>query len=359
MKNRGLKKTISLCLVACMFICMTFFSASANSVNSSGERLQCQEIISLPDGGKIYVYNINGVINEFPVPPDGFDPLNASNETLETYGFPVRPSNPEEKAKWTERMKNYKTTPIPEIEQTEIVHGLNRAVPAQETSLITRALDSNTQSYNWSGYVAKGNFSQVQGDFVQPTISSSEPSYTHESTWVGLGGYYTNSGLVQTGTSITTYQGGRHYYAWYEYLSSANPNPEIRMTSVTVNPGDRIHAYCSFQKSNNKFNAYIANDTNGTSQAVLISISASEYFDQRTAEFINEHPSWGATDNGLTNYGVTNWTNCKVYTMTGTWMNLGSTTYYRVTMINRNGNVLAEPSNLSGTSFINTWRRRS
>lgn len=359
MKNKKNQKIIALCLVTISIISMSSLSASANSIENQNEKLQCQEIVSLPDGGKIYVYQIDGIINEFPVPPEGFNPLNASNETLETYGFPTKPTDPEELIKWTERMKNYKYTPIPEIEKTEIVHGFNKAAPKSKDTLSTKSLDQNTQSYNWSGYVAKGNFAQVQGDFVQPTIKSSEPSYTHESTWVGLGGYYANSGLVQTGTAMTTYQGGRHYYAWYEYLSSANPNPEIRMTSVTVNPGDKIHAYCSFQKSNNKFNAYIANDTNGTSQSVLISISSAEYFDQRTAEFINEHPSWGATDNGLTNYGVTKWTNCKVYTMSGSWVNLGSTTYDRVTMINNSSNVLAEPSNLSGTSFINTWKKRS
>lgn len=111
----------------------------------------------------------------------------------------------------------------------------------------------------------------------------------------------------------------------------------------------------SFQKSNNKFNAYIANNTNGTSQSILISISASEFFDQTTAEFINEHPSWGATDNGLTNYGTTKWTNCKVYTMSNSWVNLGSTTYDRAIMVGKNNRTMAQPSGLSGTSFTSTW----
>lgn len=86
---------------------------------------------------------------------------------------------------------------------------------------------------------------------------------------------------------MNTYNSGRNYYAWYEYLSANHRNPEIRFTSVVINPGDEIHTYCSFQKLNNKFNAYVANNTNGTSQSVLVTISASEYFDSSTAEYIN------------------------------------------------------------------------
>ncbi len=360
MKSKKFIKLLSLCLILCNILCATTFSASATPNNTTTGILEFQEIKELPDGGKIYVYNIDGIINEFPVPPEGFNPLNASNDVLETYGFPIRPTDSDELAKWILMMKKYKKTPIPEVEKTDIIHGLNKKIPTYLSQISTRALDGEHDSRNWSGYVAKGNFSQVQGDFVQPAIPDSEPSYTHESTWVGLGGHYENSGLVQTGTVMATHQGGRQYYAWYEYISPFHQNPEIRMNSVTVNPGDRIHAYCSFQKANNKFNAYIANDTNGTSQAVLVSISASEYFDQRTAEFINEHPSWGAiADNGLTNYGTTNWSGCQVYTMSGSWINLGSTTYDRITMRNANGNVLAAPFNLNGASFVSTWRRHN
>lgn len=348
MKKRQFFKVFSVCLVLCMLFSAISFSVSAEE--STGELLTCDEVIELDDGGKIYVYNIDGVINEFPVPPEGFNPLTATDKQLETYGFPPRPTDEKSLLDWNEMMSNYKCTPVPQLEKTGNSH-----LPAQKADVpSTLSLSSTTYYTNWSGYVAKGNFAQVQGDFVQPTIASSNPSYTHESTWVGLGGY--NSGkLVQTGTAMNTYAGNKEYYAWYEYLSPAHPNPEIRLKNVTVRAGDKIHAYCSFQKSNNKFNAYIANNTNGTSQSILISISASEFFDQTTAEFINEHPSWGATDNGLTNYGTTKWTNCKVYTMSNSWVNLGSTTYDRAIMVGKNNRTMAQPSGLSGTSFTSTW----
>lgn len=330
---------------------------------TDSDNLQYDYVTELPDGGKIYTYIIDGVENNFPVPPDGFDPLTASDETLATYGFPERPEDPAELSEWTENMSCYESTPIPEIEQTDRMHNVLqpavniRSLPAND---ITNA---TSYSYNWSGYIAQGGtneFAQVQGDFVQPTIQSGCASNTYESTWVGLGG--TNSGkLVQTGTAMNTSGGGRNYYAWYEYLSPSHPNPEIRFNSITVRAGDRIHCYCSFQRANGVFNAYVANNTNGTSQSVIVNISSSEFYDGTSAEFINEAPSVGGSIARLTNYGTTNWTNCQVYlTASSTWVSLGSRTTDRVYMVSSDGSrILATPSGLSGQTFKSTWNNYS
>ena len=339
-------------LVLTCTITMTTVADAADTTETS-RLLQCDHIVELSDGGKIYVYYIDGIENDFPVPPAGFKPIEASDEELATYGFPPRPDNEAELTEWNENMAAYKYTPIPQISQSDVIHGTylphftdNHSNP--------KSLDQTTGSSNWSGYVSKGSFAMVQGDFTQPTIDPSNPSYTHESTWTGLGGY--NSGkLVQTGTAMNTYAGNNHYYAWYEYLSPANPNPEIQFNSITVNPGDNIHTYCSFQQANNLFNAYVANNTNGTSQSVLVNISASEYFDSGTAEFINEKPSWGVTDNGLTKYGTTYWWNCQAYTMSCVWQSLGSTTYDKVIMYNTSGAKRAEPTAVNGQSFTSVW----
>ncbi len=340
-------------LVLTCTITMTTVADAADTTETS-RLLQCDHIVELSDGGKIYVYYIDGVENDFPVPPAGFKPIDASDEELATYGFPPRPDNEAELMEWTEHMSAYKYTPIPQISQTDVINGAYHQ-PLSNDSNTTRSLDQTYYHPFWSGYVAKGNFAMVQGDFTQPTINSSNPAYTHESTWVGLGGYNTGK-LVQTGTAMTTYGGTNHYYAWYEYLSPANPNLEVQFNSIIVNAGDKIHTYCSFQQANNLFNAYIANNTNGTSQSVLVNISASEYFDSSTAEFINEKPSWAATDNGLTNYGTTNWWNCQAYTMSCVWQSLGSTTYDKIIMYNPdNSNIRAVPNGLSGQSFISTW----
>ena len=55
-------------------------------------KLDYDRVEELPDGGKIYVYVIDGVENSFPVPPEGFQPLTADDKQLEVYGFPPRPN---------------------------------------------------------------------------------------------------------------------------------------------------------------------------------------------------------------------------------------------------------------------------
>jgi len=341
-------------LVLTCTITMTTAADAADTTETS-RLLQCDHIEELSDGGKIYVYYIDGIENDFPVPPAGFKPIEASDEDLATYGFPPRPTEEDELAEWTETMSAYKYTPIPQISQTDVFNGAYQPSSSLNSSA-TRGLDQTTNSKIWSGYVSKGNFAMVQGDFIQPTIASSNPSNTHESTWVGLGGYGVQK-LVQTGTAMNTLNGTHHYYAWYEYLSAIHNNPEIQFASIIVNPGDSIHTYCSFQQANNLFNAYIANNTNGTSQSVLVNISASEYFDSSTAEFINEKPSWGVTDNGLTNYGTTYWWNCQAYTMSCVWQSLGSTTYNKVIMYNPvTYDIRAVPTAVNGQSFTSVWQ---
>ena len=231
-------------------------------------------------------------------------------------------------------MSTYKYTPLPVVEKSNVVRDIyqptNKETLKADSNI--NGLESTTGSLNWSGYVAKGNFAMMQADFVQPTINPSNPSYTHESTWIGFGGYNSKK-LVQTGTAMNTDDGSKNYYAWYEYLGTSVAYPEIRFTNIKINARDNIHTYCSFQKANNKFNAYVANNTNGTSQSVLVTLPVDEYFDDSTAEFINEKPTV-SIDNGLTNYGTTNWTNCQIYKMSNIWVNLGSTTYDKVIMYN-------------------------
>lgn len=362
------KYRIQLNKVLAILFSVTLICASSSMLVYAAEpidsdNLQYDYVTELPDGGKIYTYIIDGIENNFPVPPDGFDPITASDEALETYGFPPRPENLQDLADWTETMSYYEYTPVPEIEQTEQVHGVFQ--PAVDYTKGTNLTNTAMTSANWSGYVAKGGtnaFAQVQGDFVQPTIQSGCSSNTYESTWVGLGGYNSQK-LVQTGTAMNTVNGGRNYYAWYEYLGPGNSNPEIRFNSITVRAGDRIHCYCSFQRSNGVFNAYIANNTNGTSQSVVLNIPTSTYYDGTSAEFINERPmlsngtsSWYAS---LTKYGTTNWTNCQVYlSASNKWVSLGSQSTDSITMKN-NGRALATPSGLSGQTFKSTWNNYS
>lgn len=71
-------------------------------------------IIEFEDGGRDYVYIYNGIEHHTLVPPEGFDPITATDEELERYCFPPRPTDKAQLKQWEKQMKNYKSTPIPE-----------------------------------------------------------------------------------------------------------------------------------------------------------------------------------------------------------------------------------------------------
>ena len=70
-------------LVLTCTITMTTVADAADTTETS-RLLQCDHIVELSDGGKIYVYYIDGIENDFPVPPAGFKPIEASDEELAT-----------------------------------------------------------------------------------------------------------------------------------------------------------------------------------------------------------------------------------------------------------------------------------
>lgn len=333
---------------------MPSYALATTAPEKSGSHLALSEVHSLPDGGKAYVYNINGIDNVFPVPPKGFNPLTATDAQLQEYGFPTRPKDSKKLAIWQNDMSHYKQTPIPNVSMTQIKHKLKKK---QTNNKVVNGL-----SYNWSGfynYANSNTWTAVQGDFAQPTEQSDSAPNSYESAWVGLGGM--NSGaLIQAGTQMYNY----NYNAWYEYLGRAPGSSvyEIDLPSVTVHPGDDIHVYVSYQTSNQVANFYVADNTTGTSQPVLVNLSSSNYYDGTTAEWIDERPTVNGSYAILADYGIDSWTNAQTYNTNGNWNSLGSSAYDYLIMVNTSGDALSYPGNLSlltATSFNDYWNQGS
>lgn len=268
------------------------------------KKLACDSIESLPDGGRIYHYLIDGVLNSFPVPPDGFDPIHASDQELETYGFPPRPDpDSDSYDSWLKLMEGYTGTPIPEPVLHYEVHDVQSSAANQ--SAISATAVSGSFSSNWSGYVSKiaaGStfYTQAQASYTQPSFiyNKNLGGIQQVVCWVGIGGYKNEAAggaLVQAGTTVhaEAQSGGigvtTDYFAWYEYLNNENLNEHAKLP-LTVNPGDSIYVYISYQAANQKFNYYIANNTTGKSTAALVDVSK-EYFDGSSVEWIVEKPN--------------------------------------------------------------------
>jgi hypothetical protein len=105
-------------------------------------------------------------------------------------------------------------------------------------------------SSNWSGYaVSSGPYSQVQGTFTVPSITTAATCTQHVAEWVGIDGWNAQGlpqdlSLIQAGVdgSMTdpdtgTCTPGKFYvWPWWEIL----PQDETPITDVTVDPGDQV-----------------------------------------------------------------------------------------------------------------------
>lgn len=356
-----------LAVVLCISISFTSAFASDNIENSASgfSHIDYDYVTEFSDGGKDYVYIIDGMANHALVPPDDFDPLTASDEMLDRYCFPPRPTtrNFDEYNMWVAQMSTYKGAESPNLSVKIEPVAPDDFLDYQNE---TRATSIKYTS-NWSGYVANLGasstswYSQVQGDYTHPTISATSGTCVN-SYWIGLGGY--NSGkLVQAGTSTI---GSSSHSAWYEYLSDDPTGQTVAMqviTGLTINPGDSIHLYISFEKANNKFTYYVANNTTGRgSSGYVENLSAAKQFDGTTAEWVVERCMSGTGSlYHLGNYGTCTFTNCKLTNnSSSTWLDASTqSTLYRVHMTSTGastGTRLSTAGTMSSNnSFSCTW----
>lgn len=325
------------------------FATSANESSSKEieTQLTATTVRDLPDGGKEYVYNIDGIENVFPVPPENFNPLTATDEQLKEYHFQDKPTEPEALSQWKDVMSHYKKTAEPKLIKTNRKSKLQSSVSA-----------TIFNAPNWSGYVNEGQtWNDVVGAYTQPSMGSGSPANSYECSWVGLGGVNTRS-LIQAGTGMDNYT--NTYYAWYEYIdySGTDPNNGMKKISLPIHPNDRIHIEVSHDSSSLYTQFNFANYTTGVYANPYIPQLSNNFFDSSTAEWIDERPQYGTNAYyPLMNYGTINWSSCftKLTLYPNTYHNLRDYTYQPIYMYsngNPTGNLLSMPSSLtSGTSF--------
>ena len=110
-----MKKHLSIILSLLLVLCTSLYvNANTSPITDKDDNLSY--IVEFEDGGKDYVYIIYGVENHCLVPPEGFNPLTASDEDLKKYCFPPRPSEKSELQNWENNLKHYKSTPTPKLQ---------------------------------------------------------------------------------------------------------------------------------------------------------------------------------------------------------------------------------------------------
>jgi hypothetical protein len=185
------------------------------------------------------------------------------------------------------------------------VPAIASASPVTGKLLKLEHLSSNTNSSsNWFGYDenALGGgalFSSIAGNWTVPTATQHTSGQAEDSAdWIGIGGGCIDSGcdasdetLIQTGTEQdVSATGGASYDAWYELV----PVPEIEISSMTVAPGDQMHAAISSTVPG-LWSITIDDLTRNESYSTTVPYTSTE----DTAEWIEETPLEIGADAGF------------------------------------------------------------
>ena len=338
-------------------------------INAESKNNENKYIVDLDDGGKDYVQIENDVEIHSLVPPSGFNPIEATDEELAQYCFPPRPEDEEELSQWISNMECYNTTPIPEIKYSE---GKAPKKKAMEYANYV-STDDQFDFASTAGYRAftscYAEVSQVQMNYIQPTVSAIS-GFCYNRYGIGIGGS-TNETRLSAGTC--TY-GKTTHNAWIQWRSevvnwTSTPMHLISVDSLHINAGDSIHLYIAYEKENNKFSYYIANNTTGEAHSGYNILSSATYYDGLLAHWFvervhdldvsNINPNINNTDYfNLGNFGTFTASMCQYKLLnTSSWINLSNATSLQKNVMKNNGRVLCEPGSVFGGScFTCTWQ---
>ncbi|HEX3437638.1 MAG TPA: G1 family glutamic endopeptidase [Pseudacidobacterium sp.] len=292
-------------------------------------------------------------------PPTGFDPLTASDQDLEYYGYPPRPNEaeaPKAFATWSKAMAASKKRIMPKLEMTN-----NFAGPPKMKAGAVPPGGSAATSYNWSGYVntngvtSYGNSSYyfIFADYVVPVARQAygacTGSWDYVVTWVGIDGWGSGD-VLQAGNEADAYCSGgstsTYYSAWYEWY----PYGWTRIPSLPIAPGDDLFVEV-WSTSSTAGHAYLVNYN--TDQYVTINFSAPSgtHLVGNSAEWVVERPGVGGGLATLSNYISDYFSDSYAYNFNYNAFDPGSASSFPVTMLDNNGYAISYPT-LLGSNAI-------
>ena len=217
--------------------------------------------------------------------------------------------------------------------------------PAASGSGTNSPATTGFTSTNWAGYVAlAGGYTSVSASWKVPSPTGNNLTTTSDSSWIGIGGVYSND-LIQTGTMNTVTASGQvASAAFYELL----PGAALLIPSLTVSPNDVMTATIS-ESSANRWVITITNTTTGQTFSTTVRYASSH----SSAEWIEEDPSYGdGSQVPFDSFGTTVFSSASV-TANGAASSIAAGNGQAVTMITSSNQAIATPSvlNTSGDGF--------
>jgi Peptidase A4 family len=327
-------------------------------------------------------------IQTFVAPPTTFNPIAASAEELQQYGFPPRPDQAkalEAYNVWAKAVSAPQTRlASPQLEQTSISNGPARIQPSAESKAPASEFNSSpsnsisAKSYNWSSYVDYDNVtkpfakSYIYAYWIVPVaqhaFGDGLPSgWDYSSQWVGIDGWGSPD-VLQAGTEADAFLSGSNkatfYAAWIEWY----PFNESRISNFSVAPGDEMFVEV-WNTSATAGHAYLLNVTTQQSVALAFNAPSGTTLVGNSAEWVVERPGISGGLAPLTNYVACPFDACYAFGSVGggtynklyyPGINSAGTTVYAVSMLDNAGGVISIPSLVgpaAGTTLTDIWFR--
>jgi hypothetical protein len=206
------------------------------------------------------------------------------------------------------------------------------------------------ESSNWFGYnqgsLEQGGkqFNAIAGDWTVPTAKQhTHAQDEYSSDWIGIGGGCVDANcmvgdttLIQTGTEQDVdSSGAASYSAWWEVI----PGPSITISSITVAPGDHMHASISEGvPGSNVWTIVLQDVTRNETFSQTVPYSSSHL----TAEWIEETPLIIGTNAGFAALPDLTSPAFDLATVNGQPANLQASE--EIDLVDSNGNVIGAPS---------------
>lgn len=298
--------------------------------------------------------------------PHGFNPLTATNQELEKYNFPPRPSGGADLTAWTKAMQHFKEFITPKYGKSNMHTDLATGQPGLSSnsdsgSVANATGTGNYYTDNWSGYVdynTTGNdFTDVHGTWTVPSISSPDNSYY--SSWVGFGGFtfsgHSSPSVMQAGVQAElNNSGGFSLTPWWEIYPY---NYEQPITNLTISPGDTLYTDISYTTNNGgTFSWYLEDETTGQAIPVQKITGVSPYYDGTEAEWIVERPTVNGSLSSLGDFGSSGiaYSSCSTNNTANMHEGLGDSTNYQVEHLEMTSNGESTGTPLANASSISS-----
>jgi hypothetical protein len=292
-----------------------------------------------------------------PQPPQYFDPLSASDQELNDYGFPSRPDSqiqPEAYASWKRAMSTVKERILPELKLTDRFHE-----PAQQVVVEP----GGVQTSNWSGEgvtTKPTNFDSPDSihaatiAYIVPVANQAfgkcTGTWVYSATLVGIDGYGGND-VLEAGTNqnaLCTGQVVGQYNAWIEWY----PLPEMQIVNFPVSPGDTI-SIAIWASSATRGNAFVLNQTTGQSASFTVAAPKGVQLAGNSAEWAIDRPAIGGKSATLTNYTSTYVSACFAWHVLdySTILTPGDPSSIQFNMVDDNQLPISSPYTLGTSAF--------